>query len=646
MATALASSKTAGGHLKLTLLNCSRHYSTTSPPQTATPPSAPITVNGKHSRNYSEDGVTQRDFFFNVLNANATRRDAKQYLDRFKEPKKDKPAKPSTVIQDERNARHRRDQDRLDRLGVNLGGLYTPARAIADTPQFTQHEQTREQPATSPQQPLHVALVCLRGPEDIDDVTLDGLAVTLGQLVKLDMRIVLVVASNQPAEKAGVEARGRIDVKPIRKAFALQADRLCDAIDRHNPEGGRAVPNALELSGAQDLSVGMPNLILDPLKRGMIPIIPSLAYTASGQLVPVSSAKVMTAMTKHLSGLDTASGKHSASPDAETTALDRIIVLDNVGGIPSKERGDGAHVFINLQQEYEAISEELSEYSTALRKEEPNASDSTNPTVYDQHHANMTLVQSCLDLLPSASSALIVTPHEAAASSSRSRLPSLGAGTRRQKNPLIHNLLTNKPLVSSSLPPARNPEHTSHPSPYPCSNQPGAGRNSTVLRKGMPLTIIPSTHRSSIGWQRPPLPTGLTDLRLESDPRVDFARLIHLIENSFRRKLNVQHYLNRIEGRIAGLIIAGEYEGGAVLTWEMPPGTEDPGRLVPYLDKFAVLQSSQGSSGVADVVFQAMVRSCFPDGELILPSHPFFALSLRVERERIRPADVACVCVL
>lgn len=607
---ALASSKTAGGHLKLTLLNCSRHYSTTTSPATSSgiPPSGNITVNGKHSRNYSGDGVTQRDFFFDVLNANATRRDAKQYLARFKEPKKEPVKKLPNVIQDERNARHRRDQDRLDRLGVNLGGLYTPARAIADTPQFTQQENVRDQPAATPHQPLHVALVCLRGPDDIDNETLDGLAVTLGQLVKLDMRIVLVVASNQPTEKKGVEAREPIDVKPIRKAFALQADRLCDAIDRHNPEGGRAVPNALELSGHGDLSVGMPNLIIDPLKRGMIPIIPSLAYTASGQLVPVECAEVMTAMTRHLSGLDTASGKHSDLPDSESTALDRIIVLDNVGGIPSKERGDGAHVFINLQQEYAAISEELSEYSTAIRKEQ-NLPNGTLPTVYDQHHQNMTLVQSCLDLLPSTSSALIVTPHEAA-SSSRSRLPSLGAGTRRQKNPLIHNLLTNKPLVSSSLPTARNPDNGTV-SPYPCSGQIGAGRNSTVLRKGMPLTIIPSTRRS-VGWK---LPTpGRTDLKLESDPRVDFARLVHLIEDSFRRKLNVQHYLKRIEGRVAGLIIAGEYEGGAILTWEMPPNTRDPKRLVPYLDKFAVLQGSQGGGGVADVVFQAMVRSCFPDG--------------------------------
>lgn len=107
---------------------------------------------------------------------------------------------------------------------------------------------------------------------------------------------------------------------------------------------------------------------------------------------------------------------------------------------------------------------------------------------------------------------------------------------------------------------------------------------------------------------------GLTTLELERDPRIDFPRLLHLIEDSFRKQLNVEHYLNRIKGKVAGVIVAGNYEGGAILTWEQPPGTSDPSRLVPYLDKFAVLQSSQGSSGVADILFQSMVRSCFPNG--------------------------------
>ena len=82
----------------------------------------------------------------------------------------------------------------------------------------------------------------------------------------------------------------------------------------------------------------------------------------------------------------------------------------------------------------------------------------------------------------------------------------------------------------------------------------------------------------------------------------------------------MKHYLERVNDRIAGVIIAGEYEGGALLTWETPPGVPDDNseasRLhkVPYLDKFAVLKRSQGAGGVADIVFNAMVRGCFPNG--------------------------------
>ncbi|EOD53035.1 putative acetylglutamate synthase protein [Neofusicoccum parvum UCRNP2] len=137
----------------------------------------------------------------------------------------------------------------------------------------------------------------------------------------------------------------------------------------------------------------------------------------------------------------------------------------------------------------------------------------------------------------------------------------------------------------------------------------------TFVKRGMPVTMIPNPNLEP--W-RPPQPGESTfDL---SDPRIDFPRLLNLIEDSFGRKLDVEHYLNRIKNKLAGVIIAGEYEGGAILTWEYPPddigpnGERIPRPPVPYLDKFAVLKRSQGSGGVADVVFKAMVRTCFPDG--------------------------------
>ena len=125
----------------------------------------------------------------------------------------------------------------------------------------------------------------------------------------------------------------------------------------------------------------------------------------------------------------------------------------------------------------------------------------------------------------------------------------------------------------------------------------------------MPLIILPNP--AAQVW------TAASQPRLKlTDPRIDLERLTYLIDDSFNRQLDVEAYLKRVNDRIAGVIIAGDYEGGAILTWETPPGAsdDDTSRLVPYLDKFAVLKRSQGAGGVADIVFNAMGRTCFPNG--------------------------------
>jgi amino-acid N-acetyltransferase len=229
------------------------------------------------------------------------------------------------------------------------------------------------------------------------------------------------------------------------------------------------------------------------------------------------------------------------------------------------------------------------------------------------HLRTLELFKRTLSLLPPTSSALLTTPLEAANSGRPPPVPfrEPGVGTRRKRNPLVHNLLTDKPVFSSSLPTSRlglkSPE-------YPSSTDARATAT-TLIKRGMPVTIIPDPRVSP--WIPPNLKAGRLTLE---DPRVDLSRLIHLIEDSFNRKLDVQDYLSRINSRLAGLIIAGEYEGGGLLTWELPPDCDDDGseanrqRLVPYLDKFAVLKRSQGAGGVADIVFKAMVSGCFPEG--------------------------------
>ncbi|KAJ9625136.1 Amino-acid acetyltransferase, mitochondrial [Taxawa tesnikishii (nom. ined.)] len=582
------------------------------------------------------DKLLQRDFFLDVLNVSATRRDAKQYLARFKAPTETKPTKSAELqkVLKERQEQHNREQWQLHRTGVNLGGLYEPTRAIAQSPTFVQHTQ-QEQRFQENSEILHIALVSIRAPQSLEDHVLAGIALTIAQLVRLDMQIVVALNCTDNLNTTA----GESSWDDYKRLYQEEGGRVVAALEEHNNAGARYVDAALSFdkdwaekqttAGVQgSVNVEIPKLIIDPLKRGAVPVIPALAHTPDFRAVPVSPEDVVLGLTRCLSGITMEKKQHRTStiaaqesPDVQTS-LDRIIMLDPLGGLPSAQREDRAHVFVNLEQEYDDIRNELR--AAEGQDDENSDADSVLSSPSRQHIRNLNLLRDCLTLLPPETSALLITPEEAASSSEPSARNGelTGIATRRQKNVLIHNLLTNKPTISSSLPVARlsSPTH----SPSAAMPQTPVASHPTLVKRGMPLSIVPNPRTQP--W-RPPQP-GEQTISLEDHPDINFPRLLHLIEDSFRRPLDVQHYLARIRNRVAGVIIAGEYEGGAILTWEMPPSPSpssrrtgpsgepprDHTRLVPYLDKFAVLQRSQGSSGVADIVFQAMVRSCFPSG--------------------------------
>ncbi|KAJ8603342.1 hypothetical protein MRB53_042195 [Persea americana] len=519
----------------------------------------------RHASSLNTDAADQRDLFVDILSANATKRDAKQFLARFK----GSDSKQKTT-------RH----NRYTKPTVNLGALYSSARAIADSPQFARSNTVAASEQTDAKD-IHVALVSLKGAERLKDDVVDGLATTISQLVKLDMSIILVLAPDAVNPHASI-----IETRNLLNA---QCVRLARAIDEHSISGARIVSDAI-VQDNHSTEVAYSTLIQDPLKKGIVTIIPAISYDTDFQLQSARLKDIMAALSKDL--LATLNNKESFS-------LDRIILLDPRGGIPSQIRGDGAHIYVNLEQELSDIRLELQEMETDHSHSKENI---------DGHLENLAIANETLSSLPPSSSVLIVTPEEAAESSSRRHNAHVGPATRKTKNALIHNLLTNKPNVSSSLPLTRFATKTSHNAGALPMNR------ATLVKKGMTLNIIPAISRSAQGWTVPH--DGMTKLDLRTDPRVDLHKLVHLINDSFRRELDVDRYLERIAGRVAGLIIAGDYEGGAILTWEQNPFGQQKytNRVVPYLDKFAVLQSSQGSAGVADIVFQAMVRTCLPSG--------------------------------
>lgn len=589
-----------------------------------------------------------QELLLDVLDSSPTKREAKAYLSRF--------GAINTAPQYQ--TRH---QTKKRDVGVNLGNLFVSLRVVNDKSMFSQT------PSQAPfgshtSESLHIALVKIRAPQVIDDVTLRGIGNTLSQITRLGMCPVIVVDSE--------DGRRRMPLDAARLAVQ-QADRIVEAIEAYGSQGARRVDSVIAISSLDaqllpsvkingKLRVAYRELLMAPLRRGTISVIAPVGFNSKTQkLEPVAADEVILALTREFAGIQTRplaeDDTHKVAEEIPTlqmlTSLDRIILLDPLGGIPATDRSHGSHVFINLEQEFDAIRKTLlvardkqpqafksvehattgdevsSPYTMSSTVPKSQADESARATSEDQvqvrtartaeddnnrfnmqmHAKNLDLLKHSLAILPPSSSAFLTTPY--AVANSQSRPPQASQGprvrTRRRRNPLIHNLLTDKPVYSSSLPPDRAPN--SSQSLYPATSSYPA----TFCKRGMPIGIFPDPIEHP--WAPPSMSNICIDL---SDPRIDLPRIVHLIEDSFNRKLDVAHYLSRIKGRIAGIIVAGEYEGGAILTWETPPGspTEDLKRMVPYLDKFAVLKRSQGAGGVADVVFKAMVRDCFPNG--------------------------------
>ncbi len=611
--------------------------------------------------------ITFEDLLLSVLNASSSKREAKSYITNFRPAKKSLADKKAVGRQRAASAGvHPLATPAIYKHGVNLGGFYGPPRAVEQSPVFA-HKLPLDRFLDADADSLHVALVKLREPGSLDDITLKGVGLTLCQLSQLGLPSVVLLDSD--AAKVSDDVRNS---RAWRQYLVEQADRVVAAIDAHPYQGARRVDgvinvlaedggvNPLDLD-AGALQVTSTSVLLKPLRRGVIPVIAPVGYLAASQrAIPVNPNAAFLALTKELAGLSALhlvgkEGDGSVGVSQKEISLDRLIMLDPLGGIPSQDAVRGRHLFINLEQEFSGIRQELvaatgvgsnprssGPYSpigtephplsfgsgsswkekTGLHDGPASSSRSTSSNCHpstassaSRHLSNLECLHDALAMVPPSTSGLLITPQEAAASacSTSATFHAQEVGTRRQRNTLIHNLLTDKPPYSSSLPAGRL--SCALRSSTESNENVAASFPATFVKRGLPLTIIPDPSKQP--WVSPT--KGGPSISLH-DPRIDLSRLVDLIEDSFSRKLDLKHYLSRVNDKIAGVIIAGEYEGGALLTWETPPHAADDAspssasRPVPYLDKFAVRKRSQGAGGVADMVFTAMVRGCFPDG--------------------------------
>ncbi|KAI0387459.1 N-acetylglutamate synthase [Hypomontagnella monticulosa] len=546
------------------------------------------------SKSQKQKKSLDRDFFLSVLETSVTKRDAKAYMNKF------------VPLLEKKGATGFKERANKVRSTNKTGTAEKVAVIDSVTAETDAAHTPKLEPDLTLQLPLYVALVKFRAPQEINDATLDGVGKTLSQLRKLGLISIVVV-------DCGVAGDGEA---AQRLTATIQANRIAMAVDNYGAPGARVIDSPITIETptegndspftSRGLFVGNPTDLMAALQEEVIPIISSFGYTADACAVkPINPNEAILALTRQLSGLQFIGQPVEESKTIQTSRsaeVYRLIVLDPLGGIPAKNRATARYLFLNLEQEFQEVQKDLA--ASTL----PN-SNSPNPSSL-QHLENAELAKTVLSLLPPTSSAVITTPQEVANEKGPedSGVDWALVGTRRGQNPLIHSLLTDKPVQSSSLPSERFRQFTSS------TGMAQIGSLTTLAKRGVPLTIFPDPRVTP--W-KPPQP-GQRGLNL-TDPCIDLPRLVNLIEDSFGRKLDVDHYLKRIHGNLAGVIIAGEYEGGALLTWEKPQGmdgseTDMATRLVPYLDKFAVLRKSQGAGGVADIIFNAMVRDCFPYG--------------------------------
>lgn len=421
-----------------------------------------------------------KDLILSVLQSAATKREAKTYISRYAPlTGVELQKKKEGLVQRLLGVGKEQDNKEIE----NLTG-HAPEGLLGDS------EGT-----------LRVAIIKIRDIKSIEDDLIAQMGETIARLSRLGVSPIVVV----DAGKARNDFL-KLDNKPFRhyqKLILQKVFKISDAIDAASPDVGARPIEGLFSMNKKGLRLAMPQMLMHPLSHGKVPVLAPLAYddvTSEEKLVMADD--VVHFLTQKL-----------AEVPANILSVEKIIFVDPLGGIPSVERS-GAHVFVNLKQELSDIAAELHMGFIP-------------PAQREVHLANLKAMHKALKFLPPTASGLITTPAVAA-------IPSVG------RNPIIYNVLTDRPVISPSLPVELKKTPT---------------LETTLLREGMPVITLKSDK-------------GLNLITEHEKGNIDLDRLWHLIEDSFGRRIDKQHYLNRVNGKIAGIIIAGDYEGAAIITWE------------------------------------------------------------------------------
>lgn len=373
------------------------------------------------------------------------------------------------------------------------------------------------------------ALVKLQGP--FTDRQLNSIARGVEFLTKLGL-VSVVVIERDDWRPGTPDEREEAVTEVMRVAAALEAQGasarpILDTIVRLGPTTPDLEPSGMHMwipeahAEVEDLVS-----VKSALRAGEIPVLLPLALDSRCRSVRVSANDVIAALTRTMAE----AGQKSSAHEIDLTPM-RLMVINREGGVPSYAREGLPHLLVNLTSEYGQIWENFlpqweQSHPTALK--------------------NLALAQTCLSYMPRNSSAIIVS--------------------HRSPSELIANLITNKPVQSSSLPHALLQGHRKLTPHTP-----------TLLRQGLPIRVIRDVSN------------------------IDKTKLTTLLEKSFSRVLDTEAFYARVDSQLDFLIVAGDYVGAAIVTNEL----SSDGQLIAYLDKFAVLPSHQGD-GTGDFLWVAL----------------------------------------
>lgn len=472
-----------------------------------------------HKPSYAET-QTNRSFFLTVLAATATKRDAKAYIEKYQ-----KPYSKAQLVKI-------KDSNSLQEFFAARDG------ALIDV-----------EPSLAKTSPVRVALFTIRDVQEMSNRLLERIADTLSQLHRLGLQpVVIVEDSDRGQDLLSGHSRQVERFVQVLEAAGLESRPINEGLfdvrhDNTDSSAAAASVSQKPIHKKRVVSIYDTRAIKAPACRRQVPVISTVATDRRGKRTAITADSAMKALCRAF-GARPETVPFQQDLDRAALTIDKLIIVDRVGGILSPQRKEGSHVFINLNQEALTLQRELATLSSP-------------PDIADRHLRNLETCRACLQLLPDSASAVVTTPE-------------IAASVHGTQHPLIHNLLTDKPVFSPSLP------LTSSRTPTTVT---------TILRRGVPVVI----HRH---------------LSLAS-PVLNLSKLTALMNDSFGRKLDVDAYLARLGSHVEAVIVAGDYEGAAIVTLEGPT-------KVPYLDKFAVLRAKQGAGGVADILFNALVKE-FPD---------------------------------